>query len=162
MAAPPRHRRTHPRPGPRDLPLQYIDARDLATFLLDAATDARTGAYNVVSPPGHTTMGELLDLGNEITGGRADLRWTDPEAILAAGIEPWIELPIWLPPGYEHDFMHRGDVGKALAAGLRLRPVRDTVADTWAWVRTLGDTPVQRADRPRFGLDPAKEALVLT
>ncbi len=149
-------------PGPADLPLQYIDARDLATFILDAADHRRTGPYNLVGPPGHTTMGELLDLGNEITGGRADLRWTDPEAILAAGIEPWIELPIWLPPGYEHDFMHRGDVGKALAAGLRLRPVRDTVADTWAWVRTLGDTPVQRADRPRFGLDPAKEALLLT
>ena len=149
-------------PGPHDLPLQYIDVRDLATFVLDAAADARTGAYNVVGPSGHTTMGELLELGNEITGGRADLRWTDPETIAAAGIEPWIELPIWLPPGDLHDLMHRGDVSKALAAGLKVRPVRDTVADTWAWVRTLGDTPVQRADRPRFGLDPAKEAPLLT
>jgi len=149
-------------PGPHDLPLQYIDARDLATFLLDAATAGRTGAYNLVSRPGHTTMGELLELCNEVTGGKADLRWTSPDTILAAGIEPWTELPIWLPPGPDHEHMHRGDVTKAFDAGLRTRPVRDTVTDTWAWVRTLGDAPVRRADRPASGLDPAREALLLT
>ncbi|MEV6597939.1 NAD-dependent epimerase/dehydratase family protein [Actinoplanes sp. NPDC051346] len=148
-------------PGPRDLPLQYIDARDLAIFLLDAAEAGHTGAYNLVSPPGHTTMGELLDLGNEITGGRAELRWTPPETILAAGIAPWLELPIWLPPGFDHDFMHGGDVSRAVAAGLRVRPARDTVADTWAWLQSLDGPPPQRPDRPRVGLDPFKEAALL-
>jgi nucleoside-diphosphate-sugar epimerase len=148
-------------PGPRDLPLQYIDARDLAVFVLDAAADGRTGAYNVVSPPGHTTMGELLDIAAAVTGGRAELRWTDPDAILAAGVQPWTDLPIWLPPGPDHDFMHNGDVGKAVAAGLRLRPVGDTVADTWSWLQTLPGTPPQRADRPPVGLSPDLEARVL-
>jgi 2'-hydroxyisoflavone reductase len=148
-------------PGPRVLPLQYIDARDLAIFLLNAAVSALTGPYNLVSEPGHTTMGELLEIGNEVTGNRAQLRWTDPAVIKAAGIEPWTQLPIWFPPGPDHDFLHRADVSKAVGAGLRCRPVYDTVADTWQWMRSLpGDAPL-RADRSPVGLDPAVEAKVL-
>src|SRR4051812_5873747 len=68
-------------PGPRILPLQYIDVRDLAIFLLDAASAGLTGPYNVVSETGHTTMGELLEVGAEVTGRRAKLRWIDPAMI---------------------------------------------------------------------------------
>ena len=148
-------------PGPRDLPLQYIDARDLAAFLLDAAAGLLTGAYNVVSPPGHTTMGELLDVATEVTGAHAELCWLDPQTVLAAGIEPWTQLPVWLPPGSDHAFMHNGDVSRARAAGLRNRPVGETVRDTWAWLTSLSGTPPQRTDRPPVGLDPALEAKVL-
>lgn len=148
-------------PGPRDLPLQYIDARDLAAFVLDAAAAGRSGAYNVVSESGHTTMGELLEVAAGITGGRAELRWTEPDAILAAGIAQWTELPIWLAPGFDHSFMHGGDVTRAIAAGLRPRPVRETVADTWAWLQSIGGAPPHRPDRPPVGLDPAKEAELL-
>jgi nucleoside-diphosphate-sugar epimerase len=144
-------------PGPEDLPVQYIDARDLAAFVLDAATTGATGPYNLVGPPGHTTMGELLTTANRITGGHADLRWTDPDTILAAGIQPWTELPIWLPPNYSSD-MH---VTRALDAGLRLRPLADTLADTWTWLQTLPGAPPQRPDRPAVGLSPDTEAKVL-
>ncbi|MCA2214939.1 NAD-dependent epimerase/dehydratase family protein [Jidongwangia harbinensis] len=149
-------------PGPRDLPLQYIDARDLAAFVLDAAADHRTGPYNLVSPPGHTTMGELLDTANTVTGGHADLRWTDPDTILAAGIQPWTELPIWLPPGHEAAYLHQGDVTRALAAGLRVRPVTDTVTDTWAWLRSRPAEPPHRHTRAALGLDPATEQALLS
>ncbi|MCM2429924.1 NAD-dependent epimerase/dehydratase family protein [Streptomyces sp. RKAG337] len=148
-------------PGPRDLGLQYIDARDLAAWTLDAAVKELGGPYNLVSPPGHTTMGELLETCVRVTGSDAELRWTDPETILAAGIEPWTELPVWLPPGEVHDAMHGADVSKALAAGLRCRPVAETVADTWTWLQTLGGTAPQRPDRPTLGLDPEKEAKAL-
>lgn len=162
MAQPPAPRRPDTRSGPRELPLQYIDARDLATFVLDAAAAGHSGAFNVVSEPGHTTMGELLDTANEITGGHAELRWTDPQPILDAGIEPWTQLPIWLPPGsVDHEFMHRGDVSKALAAGLHCRPVRDTIADTWAWLTALPGEAPRRADRAAAGLDPALESTLL-
>ena len=149
-------------PGPHDLPLQYIDARDLAAFLLDAAANGLTGPYNLTSESGHTTMGDLLDTAVAVTGNHADLRWTDPETILAAGIQPWTELPIWLPreiPDYE--FIHDCDVSKAITAGLHVRPVRDTIADTWSWLQTLPGTATIRPDRPSVGLDPAVEAKVL-
>jgi nucleoside-diphosphate-sugar epimerase len=149
-------------PGPADLPLQYIDARDLAAFTLDAADRRLTGPYNLVSPSGHTTMGELLTTAAAVTGGHADLRWTDPATITAAGIQPWTELPIWLPPGPDHDAMHRADVTRALAAGLRLRPVADTVTDTWAWMQTLDGPPPRRPDRPATGLAPDRETALLS
>jgi 2'-hydroxyisoflavone reductase len=147
-------------PGPRDLPLQYVDARDLAAFLLDAATAGLTGAYNLVSRSGHTTIGELLEVAAQVTGGHAELRWLDPPTVLAAGIQPWSQLPIWLPPGPAHAFLHGGDVSRAHAAGLRTRPVGETVADTWAWLGSLPSTP-QRVDGPPVGLDPAVEETVL-
>ncbi|QGV80966.1 NAD-dependent epimerase/dehydratase family protein [Streptomyces ficellus] len=148
-------------PGPRDLPLQYIDVRDMAGWLLDAAEAGLSGPYNLVSPPGHTTMGELLDACVRATGADARLRWTDPEVVLGAGIEPWSGLPIWVPRGELHDAVHGGDVSRALAAGLRCRPVAETVADTWAWLRELGGAAPQRADRPTVGITPEQEAKAL-
>ncbi len=150
-------------PGPADLPLQYIDARDLASFLLDAAQQRLTGPYNLVSESGHTTMGELLQTAAEVTGGTAQLQWVEWPVIEAAGIQPWIELPIWLPPGTDdYDLLHCGDTGKARAAGLVCRPIRETVADTWAWLQTVppGDESWRHV-RAAKGLDPAVEAKVL-
>ncbi|MEV7987421.1 NAD-dependent epimerase/dehydratase family protein [Micromonospora sp. NPDC085948] len=148
-------------PGPRDLDLQYVDARDLAAFVLDGGAAGLAGPYNVVSPPGHTTTGDLLDTCVRATGSDATLRWIDPATIAAAGVTPWTQLPCWLPPGPEHAGMHRGDVSKALAAGLRCRPVRDTVIDTWAWLQTLNGPPYQRPDRPQAGLTAEAEAALL-
>lgn len=148
-------------PGPRELPLQYIDARDLAGWVLDAAARGLGGPFNVVGPPGHTTMGELLEACVSVTGGAAELRWTAPERITAAGVEPWTQLPVWLPPGELYDTLHRGDVSRALAAGLRCRPVAETVADTWRWLRSIGGPAPQRPDRPVVGLDAETEAKVL-
>ncbi|MGA5817884.1 NAD-dependent epimerase/dehydratase family protein [Kitasatospora sp. NPDC094028] len=149
-------------PGPRELPLQYIDARDLANWLLDATAARLSGPYNAVSPSGHTTMGELLEACVRATGSDAELRWTDPEKILSAGVAPWTDLPIWLAPGELYDFLHTGSVDRALATGLRCRPVAETVEDTWAWLRSIGGKAPQRADRPHVGLDPEREAELLT
>lgn len=148
-------------PGPADLPLQYVDTRDLARWVLDAAANELDGAYNVVSPAGHTTMAGLLEACVRVTGSTAELRWLPPERILAAGVEPWTQLPVWLPPGELYDTVHRADVSKALATGLRCRPVEETVADTWAWLGELGGVPPHRADRPAVGLDPEVEAKLL-
>ena len=148
-------------PGAPDVDLQYIDVRDLAAWLLDAAVKGLHGPYNLVSRPGHTTMGEFLNACVSATGSDAELRWTDVGRILAAGVEPWTDLPVWLPPGELYDSLHQGDVRRAYAAGLRCRPVEETVADTWAWLREIGGTAPQRPDRPLKGIDPATEAKLL-
>ncbi|WP_030691832.1 NAD-dependent epimerase/dehydratase family protein [Streptomyces globisporus] len=148
-------------PGPRALPVQYIDVRDLAAWTLDAVAAGLSGPYNLVSPPGHTTMGGLLDACVRTTGSDAELRWTEPEALLAAGAAPWTELPVWLPPGEMYDAMHTADVSRALASGLRCRAVEETVADTWAWLESLGGVAPQRPDRQGAGLSPEREAELL-
>ncbi|MEW1779584.1 SDR family oxidoreductase [Streptomyces sp. NPDC086777] len=146
-------------PGPRDLPVQFVDARDLAEWALGAVEQGLSGPYNLVSPPGHATMGDLLEACRRSTGSEAELRWTDAETVLAAGIEPWTQLPVWVPADSEsHGAVHGLDVSRAVATGLRCRPVAQTVADTWRWLRGLdGAAPV----RPGIGLDPAVEARVL-
>lgn len=149
-------------PGPRELPLQYVDVRDLAGWILHAAERELSGPYNLVSPQGHTTMGELLDTCVRVTGGDAELRWTEPGVILEAGIEPWTELPVWVPPGSDlHDALHSADVSRAVGAGLVCRPVEETVADTWRWLQDIGGVAPQRPDRTPKGLAPEVEAKVI-
>jgi 2'-hydroxyisoflavone reductase len=148
-------------PGAPDRPLQLIDARDLAAWLLDAVGTERHGAYNAVSRPGHTTMGALLEACRTITGATADLTWVDAGFVQEAGVEAWSELPIWLPPDHEFAGMHAAGVERAHAAGLRCRPAAETVADTWAWLESVGRRPPQRADREPPGLAPEKERAVL-
>lgn len=147
-------------PGPRDLPLQYVDGRDLADWLLSAGDRGVSGSFNVVSRPGHTTMGELLDVCVGVTGSDADLVWTSPEVLESAGISGWTELPIWVPPGSELAGLHAADVEAAYREGLICRPIADTVRDTWAWLQAEGFPPPPSV-RAASGLDPAKEQAVL-
>jgi 2'-hydroxyisoflavone reductase len=147
-------------PGPADLPIQFIDARDVANWLLDNGAAGTSGAYNVVSRTGHATMGELLDACAAATGSDATLRWTDPEPILAADVVPWNDLPVWIPLDHPYRWLHEADVERAYATGLAPRPIAETVADTWAWMGQAGEL-TQRSDRPAVGLDPDLEKAIL-
>ncbi|MER6472208.1 SDR family oxidoreductase [Streptomyces collinus] len=149
-------------PGPRELPVQFIDARDLAGWLLGAVRRELSGPYDVIGPPGHTTMGALLESCVRVTGADAELRWTDPRVLLDAGVEPWTQLPVWVPPdGEMYEPVHRADVSRALATGLVCRPAGETVADTWEWLTRIGGVAPRRPDRPGVGLAPEVEAKLL-
>jgi 2'-hydroxyisoflavone reductase len=148
-------------PGPPDRPLQYIDARDLARWLLDAAGDGLAGPFNVVSRSGHATMGGLLEACRSATSSNAVLTWADPGFVQDAGIEPWSEMPIWLPPDHEYRGLHASNVERAHAAGLRCRPLDETVRDTWEWLVSIGRRAPLRPDRDPPGLDPGKERAAL-
>ena len=141
-------------PAPPDLTLQYIDARDLAVWLLDAAAAGLGGPFNTVSRTGHATMGSLLEACRSATGGEAELIWLDPAFIQESGIEPWDELPIWLPANHESRGMHEANVERAHAAGLRCRSLEETVRDTWDWLQSERFEPPPR-------LDAEKERAVL-
>jgi 2'-hydroxyisoflavone reductase len=123
---------TIPAPGRPDRSMQIIDARDLAGWMLDLAERRVAGAFNGTAPIGQTTMRELL-----AAAGDADLRWIPEDELEAAGVEPWMEFPLWLP----ERFAGTWGVGteKAQAAGLRTRPVADTVADVATWLEDGGE-----------------------
>lgn len=142
-----------PAPGPHDRSLQLIDARDLARWILDHRP---VGILNSVSRPGHTTIGELLEACVGVTWAETELVWLDPEVVERAGVQPWTELPIWTPPTGEYAALHGADTSAAHEAGLACRPIRDTVADTWAWLRAEG-VPPQPVNRPATGFDAAAE-----
>jgi len=149
-----------PCPGPFERPLQYVDARDIARWVLDAAGRGVAGAFNTVSSPGHTTIGALLEECHRVTGSDAELVWVTPETVVAAKVEPWTELPIWLPPTGELIGLHDCDVSAAYDAGLACRPMPDTVADTWAWLQREG-TPAPATGRAGAGMDADAEARLL-
>jgi 2'-hydroxyisoflavone reductase len=146
-------------PGPPTRPLQYIDGRDLAEWILLMAERGLGGAFNAVSVPGHTSMGELLETALAVTGSSAELVWVPPSIIEQAGIGAWTELPIWVPPDGELAGLHAGDVAAAYAHGLRCRPVAGTIIDTWAWLQAEGDPAA--LSNGTIGLPRDREASVL-
>ncbi|MBW9215096.1 NAD-dependent epimerase/dehydratase family protein [Mumia sp. zg.B53] len=153
-------------PGPGERPLQYVDGRDLAGWMLDRAETAGRGGegggtYNVVSLPGHTTTRELLESCLAVTVADATLVWVPAEVLLEEGVTGWVDLPIWVPPTGELAGLHDGDTSAAHAAGLRCRPVQETVADTWTWLRAEGPTASPHPERQPAGVDAETEARIL-
>lgn len=124
-----------PVPGPPELPIQLLDVRDLAGWVLTGARRGLAGAYNLASPPGRLTMGDLIAGCLEVTGSDAEPHWLTPAQVARAGVAPWTELPLWLPPDSDAGGLHDGDVSAALATGFTARPLLDTVADAWSWVQ---------------------------
>lgn len=78
-------------------------------------------------------------------------------------MEPWTELPLWMPPGQGADHAWDCDTAAAEAAGLVTRPVAETVRDTWEWLSAVGPDGVAppREGVPGNGIDPAKERSIL-
>jgi 2'-hydroxyisoflavone reductase len=143
-------------PGRPDAPVQWIDARDLAAFLLRLIDDDRGGVFNAVGEP--VTMAALLQACAEAAGVRPDLQWVDMATLQARGLQPWSDLPLALPDDAGHAGFMRTVAARARAAGLQTRPLMKTVVDTLAWWRSLPPA-VQAFDRA--GLSPARERQAL-
>jgi hypothetical protein len=95
-----------------------------------------------------------------VTGG--DAEWVAvPEAeLLAADVQEWVHLPLWLQQESARTAWDV-DTTKAQELGLTPRPLKETVADTWAWMQT-SERPPPPAHRPAPGLPPELEAQLLT
>jgi 2'-hydroxyisoflavone reductase len=152
-------------PGRPDRPLQFIDARDIARFVLDASEAGIGGPFNLVSRRGHATTAQLLEACRDATAsvreGAAELRWISDEMIETFEIEPWTELPLWLPEGTDYEGILGMSVERAYEAGLRCRPVAETVADTWEWMSGFDGLPPVREGIPAPGVPPEKERAAL-
>jgi 2'-hydroxyisoflavone reductase len=141
-------------PGRR---LQLIDARDLAAFAVACIERQATGAYNVTSPPGQVGMAELLDHCAAATGGRATFTWVDDAFALEQGVEPWTELPLWLPDTPGQQAVWSASAERARTDGLQVRAPAETVRDTWAWLCDRPDDSAPASPR----LAPGAERAVL-
>ena len=150
-------------PGDPDVPMQLVDARDLAAFMLDCGEHGTAGTFNATAPTGNTTMGRWLQDCVDVTHSDARLTWVDDEVLLAHDVEPWTELPLWMPSGQDGDAVWQADTERTQAAGMRNRPVRETVADTWAWIQQSDALPEQpdRAYLSQQGIEPEKEKRIL-
>jgi nucleoside-diphosphate-sugar epimerase len=149
-------------PGDPDRPLQLIDARDLAAWMLDLGEQGTGGAFCATGPQGMTTMRGLLEAAVEATGNGARLVWAPDDLLKESGLEPWVQIPLWIA---EDDAPGTWRVGtaRAEAAGLRARPAEDTVADVWAWLRDGGADELHDWGREAraTGIPPERERELL-
>jgi 2'-hydroxyisoflavone reductase len=147
-------------PGDPARALQLIDVRDLSAFVLDQVEARAGGRHNAVPDGPNTTMGELVDTCALATGAGATAVWVDEGFLFSQGVQPWAELPYWIPDTPDTAGFWAVSGASAKAAGLRTRLVGDSVRDTWAWLRSGGE--VQRSPGlPPFGLAEEKEQQVL-
>lgn len=150
-------------PDRPDLPIQVLDARDLADWLLKSVETGRTGLFTasgIAAFPEVLSLGELLETCRRVTGSDARFTWASEE-FLVERVEPFRELPLWIS-GPEHEGFHRFDNRKAVAAGLTFRPLADTVRATLDGLAELGGgiPPRPGEDRPAH-LTPEREAELL-
>src|SRR4051795_1339996 len=150
-------------PGDPERTVQLVDVRDLAAWFLDLAEHGTAGVFNATAPIGHATMRRVLEAAVTATGSDARLVWVSDDALAAAGGEPWTEVPLWLPEA-DAPGTWRVDAARAQAAGLRCRPVAETIADVWAWLQAGGPEAEGEdwlSPHAASGLTPEREREVL-
>jgi 2'-hydroxyisoflavone reductase len=145
-------------PEPPFAPIQYIDARDLAGWMLQMAELEQTGIYNATGPATRLSMGELLEACRRNSHSDAEFTWVSEQFLSQQEVSAWSDLPLWVPPS---DLNFAGflaaDCRKAIDAGLEFRPLTQTVHDTLTW----------EAERPsghewRAGLSREREQALLS
>jgi 2'-hydroxyisoflavone reductase len=121
-------------PEPASAAIQYIDARDLAGWMLQMAERKQTGIYNATGPATRLTMGELLEACRRESHSDAEFTWVSEEFLGQYEVSAWSDLPLWIPPS---DLNFAGFLAancrKAMDAGLEFRPLSQTVRDTLGW-----------------------------
>ena len=145
-------------PGDRTTPVQIIDVRDLAGWIVHSIEQSITGVYNAVSPPGALNMSAMLGSCKKVSGSNAQFTWVDATFLKEQGINAWSDMPAWMPASGEFAGFGQIQSEKAQQAGLKFRDLDQTVKDTLGW---WAEQPVKRRKNLRSGIKAEKEAAVL-
>ncbi|WP_164017893.1 SDR family oxidoreductase [Pyxidicoccus trucidator] len=145
-------------PGDGQDPVQFIDARDLAAWIILNVERNTAGVFNATGPTQPLLMKELLDTCKTATGSDASFTWVDAAFLEKQKVAPWQDMPVWIPRSSEEKGLGRVSIAKALATGLTFRPTADTVRDTVAWFKTQ---PPERQAKLGAGVTAEREKEVL-
>jgi 2'-hydroxyisoflavone reductase len=97
------------------------------------------GVFNATGPADKLGIGPFLEITRQALGPDASFTWLDEDFLLAREVQPWSELPIWVPG--EEGNIHTASIRRALAAGLTFRPLGDTVRATHDWMQAHPGQP---------------------
>lgn len=142
-------------PDCKTQPVQMIDVRDLAGFCVKMLSDGASGIYSVTGPESPAMLEETLSTIQRSVNPMAAVVWASPEFLKEKAVEPWSDFPFVLPYDGSDNGMLSVDIGKALATGLKLRPLEETVLDTLEWWKSKGSPEL------KAGLSDALEAELL-
>lgn len=144
-------------PGRPSDPVQFLDVRDLAEWIVSSVAARLGGTFNVVGPASPCSMGQLIATCNTVGGRRAGPQWVSTEALRQLGFGGLLaKLPLWQPP--ESSGLAQVVGQRARERGLHSRPMLSTVRDTLAWLRTQ---PPERQSALRAGPSAQEEAQAL-
>ena len=146
-------------PGTPADPIQIIDVRDLAHFMLDLVERRVDGFFNAVTPPGSITMGGLIDSSKRISGANTRATWIDEDFIASVLKPEEMNFAPWGPMRGEEAGASLTGITRSVAEGLTSRPLDETVRDTLAWHATR---PPERQVALRSGLSAEQETKLLT
>jgi 2'-hydroxyisoflavone reductase len=139
-----------------NVPVQIIDVRDLADFIIKLIEENVSGIYNATGPDYELFFGNMLNTCKLVSGSVPTFHWASAEFLKEHNVEPWSDMPVWVPDTEENAGFSRVDVSKAIGAGLTFRPLEDTIRDTIEWAE------MRPADHEwRTGLTEEKEAELL-
>ena len=141
-------------PDAPDHPVQFIDVRDLALWILHMIAQGKSGDYNVTGQPGQLTMADVLTTCRDVSGSDATFTWAEETFLTENEVSAWMNLPLWV--GSEAPGFNLVSCNKAFVDGLALRPLAETIRDTLTWAAT------RPADHEwRAGLRREREAELL-
>ena len=121
-------------PGDGSDPVQIIDGRDLAEWTIRMVEQGKTGVYNATGPASTLTMKDVVDHCLETTGSGADITWVSSDFLKEKEVQPWSDLPSWIPAEGALAYMQSASIGRALENGLTFRPLPETIRDTLAYL----------------------------
>jgi len=134
--------------------VQYIDVRDLASWIVKMSGERQTGTYNATGPAYELQMGRMLEECEAVSGTDAEFVWVSEDFLEENGVEPFTELPLWVPR--EDAALLAIDCGRAIEAGLTFRPLAETIKDVLDW-----DRAGMEGREPAAGLRPERERELL-
>ena len=135
-------------PGRPQRPVQLIDARDLGDWTAMLGERDVPGVFNATGPLEPVAMSALLEQCRSVSRSDARFKWISEAALAQAGVAPWSEMPLWLPEEGRDAGLMKTPIDRAVQAGLTLRPLEQTIADTLAWVRERDPAQPWKAGLP--------------
>ncbi len=116
-------------PDVPELGVQFTDVRDLGVFSVEFGAEGKAGIFNSIGFAGKVSLQELLHGCKIVLGSDCSFTWVGEDFLLEHGVRPFVELPFWLPAPYAHRYDNR----RGIAAGMRFRPIAETIRDTADW-----------------------------
>lgn len=145
-------------PGSPTDPIQIVDVRDLADFIVHCIETKAMGTYNVTGPKDRLTMQAMVDGCIKASGSNAKPVWIDPKFLEEQSV-PVERFSLWIPPDGESAGFHQRSIQKAVAAGLTFRSVEDTAKSTLEWYDSLPEQVKQGV--AAVGIPAEQEAEVI-
>jgi 2'-hydroxyisoflavone reductase len=142
-------------PGAPADPIQIIDVRDVADWIVRCLEQSVVGVYNVTGPAKTLTMQAMVESVRTGTGSQVEFVWMNNDFLDSHGVQDG-QFPLYAPPTGQSAGLHRCNISKALERGLAFRPLPETAGATLKWYQSL-PSATQAAIAPQFARKPSQE-----